>query len=341
MSNRFGRRCYPRQFNGFTLVELPAASERAFTLVELLVVIGIIALLISVLMPALSAARRQANLVKCASNLRQIATGCLLRAQDSKGYFPLAGEIVLPMNASSGTYAQGLNDSNRTRYTYATAPGATGDIPVPLPGAIAPYLGYQKNLSYNNWDKLDKELDDRNGVWRIFTCPATDSYDKHMRATSSGTSPEGQGTMMAIKILHFYDKAILAWSTNTDYAINEGVFGFNCEPAFKHTRLAGHVGEVHNPSRTMLFTDAVPAAGGAYNFMPDPWITWKPWPQIGQSITMSELFAPANSRKAQEDTMFDKRRHKGRMNVVFADGHVETKMINAQDLNDVYFLYVR
>ena len=60
----------------------------AFTLIELLVVIGIISILIAVLLPALSKARYEAKNVACKSNLRQIALGVLMYANDNKGYFP-------------------------------------------------------------------------------------------------------------------------------------------------------------------------------------------------------------------------------------------------------------
>ena len=68
----------------FTLIELLAVSKRGFTLIELLVVISIIALLISILLPALSNATRTAQITACSSNLHQTGVGMHAYAADNK-----------------------------------------------------------------------------------------------------------------------------------------------------------------------------------------------------------------------------------------------------------------
>ena len=73
----------------------------AFTLVELLVVIGIIALLISMLLPALSKARQSAGLVACASQMRQIGIAWTAYHTDNNGWL-LASQKQFPSNGGYG-----------------------------------------------------------------------------------------------------------------------------------------------------------------------------------------------------------------------------------------------
>ena len=66
--------------------------RRGFTLIELLVVISIIALLIAILLPALSAARKSAEIVQCASDQRQLGTAFVTYAIDDKELLPDMGK---------------------------------------------------------------------------------------------------------------------------------------------------------------------------------------------------------------------------------------------------------
>ncbi|NLX04157.1 MAG: DUF1559 domain-containing protein [Phycisphaerae bacterium] len=71
-----------------------SVKKTGFTLIELLVVVAIIAVLVAMLLPSLNAAREMAREVNCASNVRQLATACLMYMDDWEGF-------LVPFNAAS------------------------------------------------------------------------------------------------------------------------------------------------------------------------------------------------------------------------------------------------
>ena len=80
-------------------------SRSGFTLVELLVVIGIIALLISILLPALGQARQQAQAIACASNMRQLYYATVSYCAENKDRLPKAAALQTPEGDANYMYS--------------------------------------------------------------------------------------------------------------------------------------------------------------------------------------------------------------------------------------------
>jgi prepilin-type N-terminal cleavage/methylation domain-containing protein/prepilin-type processing-associated H-X9-DG protein len=99
------------------------SSRRGFTLVELLVVIGIIALLVSILLPTLNRAREQANRTKCLSNLRSVGQLVNMYANMFKGQVPIgfsgggSGNVTYQSNYFLGRKQPGSGTPGILRYT--------------------------------------------------------------------------------------------------------------------------------------------------------------------------------------------------------------------------------
>ncbi len=301
---------------------------KAFTLVELLVVIGIIALLIAILLPALSKARAQSQFVNCAANQRSILQAMLLHAAEHRGYMPVTGRVY-----GAATPA-GLADSSQSHYTYFSDGGTPR--PMPLPAALANSMG--TTLRTDSWQNMMLDINDGK-IGKTFLCPS----DK-----------EGGHPTTLIEDTSGWTHPAPALQPITSYAFNEAALGFadigGGRPPVNHSRQRGNTTRFPHSATLFLLTDAKPRGGDS---AANPYQLYY---EGDVNATLADVYnspgdgfvvgsgqpGPAGDGSGKTGVgsgqLFDKSRHPGqRMNIGFADGHVEGVIIAPGDLKQVSF----
>ena len=280
----------------------------AFTLVELLVVIGIIALLISILLPALGKARESANQVKCLAQQRQILQGLILHANDHHGYMPLAGLInSLHLNGGPpyGTTPNDVQDPLRHKYEYY-GNGSTLHITSTAAG-VGKYLG--QDMDFTSRASIEKSMNE--GTTRkIFTCPS----DKE--GGRLGTTVNDGGSH---------------WSS---YAFNEAALGWANNNG--HIRYRGNSVRFPHSSALMLLSDAAPRGPTFVAEDPDSWMLFNDGdPDCTMGDWYRQILGKPPAKTTGDPRLLDKNRHRGRIMVAFADGHVDNVKISEGDLDKI------
>jgi len=284
----------------------PAPHKSAFTLVELLVVIGIIALLIALLMPAVVRAQQQAARVACLARLRAIGQAEQHFAVDHLNHLQMGGwyysnrwpnaQIPNAGPADSGGHSatpQALHDTAEKNFVYYTDNGIKR--PAPITAALAQYLGVKVDLSSRQG--LIASLDG-DQMKAMFRCPALSA-----KQDLSGLTQRDDA-----------DK----WTAPPEfsaYVFNEALVGMRSpQDTLGNLPPMANLARVRSSSSVMFAMDGRPR-----NQDTDNWL-------------MAFDKAPTDTLyDFQQNTLeggwgkqtFDHERHQGTMNVLFVDGHAE------------------
>ncbi|MFI5380222.1 MAG: competence type IV pilus major pilin ComGC [Tepidisphaerales bacterium] len=277
------------------------AHHAGFSLVEMLVVLGVITLLISLLMPTLTTVRMRAEQVKCQANLRTIGQAAMLHMNDHLGRLPVAGwHWTLKGGVAN---AAGLEDAGARLFVYYDEGGE--ERPAPITAALAVSLGIKVPL--DSRENLEAALAG-DGIRRYFLCPSDLS-------PGAGLSQKGEGWTAPME--------------TSSYVFNEAILGQR-EAADWRTQPPplGKITRIKRPGVVMLAMDGRPR-----NQTNDPWlVTFDHGPEWSLYDFQQATELP-NVGYGKET--FDYTRHRYRANVLFADFHVDSIPMTEAGLKSV------
>ena len=277
------------------------AGRCAFTLVELLVVTAIIAMIMGMLLPAISRARQRAQRLQCASNLRTLGQLLTLHADDHRGYLPLAGAIAPGPTGAGLDNPSALGDPQQQRYDYYDNGGGLICVTV-MPAALAPYI-INRPINADSWQDVNADVYAPGPLQDAFLCPCDGSTIQRLYQPWLWISNRASGTYLG------------GW---TSYGINEEIFGwadagaivinsyYTIEVVTGHSRARGKISCIPDPSETMLMCDTYRSI--------EVWVE-------GPNLSLGDVYTQ-QPPKAVGHTIFDLSRHGGTMNILYADGHV-------------------
>jgi prepilin-type processing-associated H-X9-DG protein/prepilin-type N-terminal cleavage/methylation domain-containing protein len=286
----------------------------AFTLVELLVVVAIIAVLIALLLPVISRARQEAEQAKCAANLQQLFKILLISMNEHGGYLPLAGNIEPGTGALEPDTPETLGDPTMERYCYYDNGGGLFVVTA-LPAAIAKYITtspvYTSNQPITNaspvvrddsWQDVDADIQTQGPLQNLFLCPADQNTIDRTYAPPTWIKNYGSATFLN------------GWSS---YGVNAEIFAWTDNGVGSttgHSRLRGKIAGVPHPADTMLMCDS-------YQYI-EMWV-------LGPQLSLGDAYLGTGVTVGSG--VFDLLRHRGSMNILFVDGHVESQPILANN----------